>query len=402
MLFWTTVKIGISSLMANKMRSFLTMLGIIIGVAAVISMLAIGAGAKQQIMARISAMGSNLLFIHPEQANAGGVRSQEKTNMKLEHGQSLVAEVPEITRMSPVISNGSQVKYGNKNTRTSIMGVAPPYFVLRNYPIERGRAFTEAEVDSFARVCTIGPKAVEDLFGEDDPLGETIRIKNVNFRIIGVQKQKGDQGWANPDDNVHVPYTVAMEELFGLKNVSEFYIQVAEGCDIEKVTGKIRAVLRREHHLQSDQPDDFNIRSQSEWTQAAVDSSQTFTFLLGGIASISLLVGGIGIMNIMLVTVTERTREIGVRKAIGAKERSILLQFLLEALIISSLGGLVGAGLGIGGALALARFTEFTTIVEIPSVLLALSFSGFIGVFFGFYPARRAASLDPVEALRYE
>jgi putative ABC transport system permease protein len=402
MLFWTTVKIGISSLVANKMRSFLTMLGIIIGVAAVISMLAMGAGAKQQIMARISAMGSNLLFIHPEQVNAGGVRSQAKTNMKIEHGEALVAEVPEITRMSPVISNGSQVKYRNQNTRTNVIGVAPPYFVLRNYPIERGRSFTEAEVDGFAHVCTIGPKAVEDLFGEDDPLGETIRVKNVNFRIIGVQKTKGDQGWHNPDDNVHVPYTVAMEQLFGQKNVQEFYVQVAEGCDIEKVMSKMRMVLRREHRLQSDQEDDFNIRSQSEWTQAAVESSQTFTFLLGGVASISLLVGGIGIMNIMLVTVTERTREIGVRKAIGAKERSILLQFLLEALIISGLGGLIGAGLGIGGALVLAEFTEFTTIVEVSSVLLALSVSGFIGVFFGFYPARRAASLDPVEALRYE
>ncbi len=402
MLFWTTVKIGLSSLLANKMRSFLTMLGIIIGVGAVISMLAMGAGARKQIMDRIEAMGSNLLFVHPEQANVGGVRSQAKLNMKLEHGRALLAEVPEIVRMSPVISNGAQVKYRGQNTRTNILGVAPPYFVLRNYPIERGRAFNDAEVDSFARVCTIGPKAAEDLFGQDDPLGEVVRIKNVNFRIIGVQKQKGDQGWANPDDNFHVPYTVAMEELFGLDNVQEFYIQVTPGSDMEKVQAKMRAVLRREHHLQSDQPDDFNIRSQSEWMQSAVDSSRTFTFLLGGIASISLLVGGIGIMNIMLVTVTERTREIGVRKAIGAKERSILLQFLIEALIISSLGGLLGVSLGIGGAVLMAKFTEFTTIVGAPSVLLALSFSGFIGVFFGFYPARRAAVLDPVEALRYE
>jgi ABC-type antimicrobial peptide transport system permease subunit len=402
MLFWTTVKIGLSSLLANKMRSFLTMLGIIIGVAAVISMLAMGAGAKKQIMDRIAAMGSNLLFVRPEQANVGGVRSQAKTNMKIEHGQALIAEVPEIVRMSPVISNGTQVKYGNQNTRTNVIGVAPPYFVLRNYPIERGRPFTEAEVDGFARVCTIGPKAVEDLFGQDDPLGETIRVKNVNLRIIGVQKAKGDQGWANPDDNIHVPYTVAMQQLFGQENVQEFYVQVVEGCDIEIVTGKIRKVMRREHHLQSDQPDDFSIRSQSEWTQSAVESGQTFTFLLGGIASISLLVGGIGIMNIMLVTVTERTKEIGVRKAIGAKERSILLQFLIEAVIVSGLGGLLGVALGVGGALALAAWTEFTTIVEVDSVLLALSVSAFVGVFFGFYPARRAASLDPVEALRYE
>ncbi len=402
MLFWTTLKIGLSSLLANKTRSFLTMLGIIIGVAAVISMLAMGAGARQQIMERIAAMGSNLLFVHPQQANAGGVRSQAKVNMKLEDGLALLAEVPEIVRLSPVISSSAQVKYHNQNTRTNILGVAPPYFVLRNYPIERGRTFTEAEVDGMARVCTIGPKAAEDLFGEDDPLGETVRIKNVNFRIIGVQKTKGDQGWSNPDDNFHVPYTVAMEELFGLEYVQEFYLQVAEGCDIEKVQSQMRMVLRRQHRLQSDQDDDFDIRSQSEWQQAAVDSSRTFTFLLGGIASISLLVGGIGIMNIMLVSVTERTREIGIRMAVGARSWDIRLQFIIEALTLSVIGGMIGILIGIAGSKILSVMADWPTVVSPLSILFSFGFSALIGIFFGFYPAYKASLLNPIEALRYE
>jgi ABC-type antimicrobial peptide transport system permease subunit len=322
--------------------------------------------------------------------------------MTLEDGQAILAAVPGIRRMSPVVSDRTQVKYGNQNTRTDVIGVAPTYFGLRNYVIERGRPFTEADVDGFARVCTIGSKAAEDLFGQDDPLGETIRVKNVNLRIIGVQKTKGEQGWHNPDDNVHVPYTVAMQQLFGQDNVDQIYMQLAEGTNLEDVEPGIRAVLRLRHSLMSDEEDDFHIHAQTQWMQSAVESSQTFTFLLAGIASISLLVGGIGIMNIMLVTVTERTKEIGVRKAIGAKERSILLQFLIEAVIVSGLGGMVGVAVGVGGAVALAAWTEFTTIVEIDSVLLALSVSAFVGVFFGFYPARRAASLDPVEALRYE
>ena len=402
MLLRTTLKVGLKSLLANKTRSLLTMLGIVIGVGAVISMLALGAGARQQVMTRINAMGTNLLFVHPSQTHNAGVRGGAKINMKLGDGEALLAEVPGIKCLSPVVSRGAQVKYRNQNTYVTVFGVSPIFLPMRNFQIERGRVFSEAEVENYSRVCTIGPKTAEDLFGDEDPLDKVIRVRTVNFRIVGVQGSKGDQGWANPDDTIHVPYTVAMEEIFGMEYVQEFYIQAALESDLDQVQEGVRAVLRKRHHLLSDQEDDFHLRSQADWNQTAIETSQTFTFLLGGIASISLLVGGIGIMNIMLVTVTERTREIGIRKAIGAKERTILTQFLLEALVISGLGGLLGVVLGIGGAVAVGRLTQFATVVEISSILLALSVSGAIGVFFGFYPARRAASLNPVEALRYE
>ena len=402
MLFWTTVKVGLRSLLANKLRSLLTMLGIIIGVGAVISMLAMGAGAKQQVMSRISSMGTNLLFIRAGQSQGGGVRGGQVQTLKLADGEALLAEVPNIRRLAPVVDGRQQVKYFEKNTNTQVNGTSPTYLPIRNFTVEKGRCFTEAEVDGGGRVCVLGPQTASDLFGEDDPVGQIVKIKSINFRIVGVLKSKGDQGWFNPDDNVFIPYTVAMQELYGLNYVKEIDVQAEEGSDLTKVQQDMTAVLRKRHRLQTDQPEDFTVRNQAEWIQMANETSQTFTILLGGIASISLLVGGIGIMNIMLVTVTERTKEIGIRKAIGAKERSILLQFLLEALIISGLGGLIGVAMGVGGAYALTKFTPFVTLVEPSSIVLSLSFSGLIGVFFGFYPARRAASLDPVDALRYE
>jgi putative ABC transport system permease protein len=403
MLFWTTVKVGLKSLLANKMRSLLTMLGIIIGVGAVISMLAMGAGAKQQIMQRISAMGTNLLYVRPNQIMGAGVRGGMYQTLKLADATAILAEVENIHAIAPVADGNAQVKFMNQNSSTPrVTGTSPTYLQIRNFLIEQGRCFTDPEVDGGARVCVLGPQTATDLFGEDEPLGQTIKIKSLNFRVVGVLKSKGDQGWFNPDDNVFVPYTVAMQELFGLEYVKELDIQADEGSDLYKVQDDVTALLRKRHHLQSDQPEDFQIRNQADTIQMATETSQTFTILLGGIASISLLVGGIGIMNIMLVTVTERTKEIGIRKAIGAKERSILLQFLLEAIIISGLGGLLGVVLGVGGAYALSRFTQFATLVTPLSILLSLSFSGMIGVFFGFYPARRAASMDPVEALRYE
>jgi putative ABC transport system permease protein len=402
MLFWTTVKVGLRSLLASKMRSFLTMLGIVIGVGAVIAMLAMGAGARQQVMARFTSMGTNLVFISPGRSQGGGVRGGARQNMKLSHGQILLREVPGIWRISPFVSGTAQVKYYNQNTQTSVFGVASCFLSLRNCPVQKGRGFSEAEADNGAKVCVIGSKTAEDLFGEDDPVGQVLKINSLNFRVIGVLKTKGDLGWGNPDSFVYVPYSVAMQELYGQDYVNEYYIEIYEGVDQAAVKQDIRAVVRRLHHLQSDQPDDFLVRTQTEWQQAADDSSQTFKILLGGIASISLLVGGIGIMNIMLVTVTERTREIGIRKAVGAKERSILLQFLLEALMISGLGGLIGAVMGVGGAYALTKLTPFVTLIEPSSIVLSLSFAGMIGIFFGFYPAHRAAMLDPVEALRYE
>ena len=272
----------------------------------------------------------------------------------------------------------------------------------------RGRLFSDGEVENMARVAILGPDTVENLFGVNEPLGETVKINGINFTVIGVTKAKGAQGWNNPDDQVFIPYTTAMKQVFGLDHLNSVDIQATDDADLKAVQADLTALLRKRHRLQPGAPDDFNVRNQADMLEFANQMTGTFTILLGGIASISLLVGGIGIMNIMLVTVTERTREIGVRKAIGAKERSILLQFLLESVTISGLGGGLGVVLGVGAAAALEYLTTkyttqpFPTVVEWPSIVIALGFSAAVGIFFGFYPAFRAARLDPVEALRYE
>jgi putative ABC transport system permease protein len=402
MLFWTIVKVALKSLAANKLRSFLAMLGIIIGVGAVISMLAMGAGAKRDVMKRITAMGTDLLVVRPAQRGSMGVMTGNYQNLTVDDAKAIIAEVPTIHELSPVVRGNAQVKYFNKNSRVSVYGTSITYLPIRNFDIERGRSFTEPEVDRMARVAILGPVTVQDLFGTDDPLNETVKINNINFRVVGVLKAKGDQGWFNPDDQIIVPYTTAMKELFGLDHLNEIDIKANDTADLSQVQQATTTVLRKRHRLQTQAPDDFEIRNQADMITMVTNVNRTFTILLGSIASISLFVGGIGIMNIMLVTVTERTREIGVRKAIGAKERDILLQFLLEALTMSAVGGLLGVALGVGTASIIAAATQFSTLVQLPSVLLALSFSAAVGIFFGYYPARRAALLDPIESLRYE
>jgi putative ABC transport system permease protein len=307
-----------------------------------------------------------------------------------------------VFRLAPGASGSFQAKYANKNQPLRIVGTSATYLPIRDFVIEKGRAFTEMEVELMARVAILGPATVEKLFGLNDPLGEMIKVRGVNFTVIGVTKAKGDQGFFNPDDQALVPYTTAMKQLLGVDHLGEIDVQVVEGGDLTEVQQSITTLLRKRHRLEEGTDDDFFVRNQADFIQMATQFTQTFTYLLGGIASVSLLVGGIGIMNIMLVTVTERTREIGVRKAIGARERSILLQFLIETLIISGLGGALGVGLGFGASKVIGAVTPFTVSVEASSVFLALSFSGAVGVFFGWYPARRAALLSPVDALRYE
>ena len=407
MLFWTIVKVGLKSLLANPLRSFLAMLGIIIGVAAVIAMLAMAAGTQKQIMKNISSFGTNLLMIWPGQSGSHGVMSGQVQNLTVADAEAILEEVPSIVRISPVVSGRRvQVKYGNRNTNCNAPGVAPTWLDIRSFEIEKGRVFTENEVEIMARVAVLGPTTVENLFGGSDPLGETVKIKGINFRVIGVTKSKGP-GWGNPDDQVIIPYTTAMKQLLGLDHLTEINIQAADGADLREVQDQVARVLRKRHNLLPEAPDDFNVRNQADAVEMAGKVSQIMRVLLGGIASISLLVGGIGIMNIMLVTVTERTREIGIRKAVGAKERSIMTQFLIESVIISGLGGLLGVAGGIGGAAAIESLTKnsdapFVTVVEASSIFLALGFSGVVGIFFGWYPALRASRLDPVEALRYE
>ena len=402
MLLGVIIKVGVRSLWANKMRSFLAMLGIIIGVGAVISMLAMGAGARKDIMARIAAMGTNLLSIRPGMSGVRGVTTGTRVNLTLDDARALVAEAEGMRRLSPVVGGNVQVKYMNRNVRASVNGVAVTFLPIRDFTIEKGRAFTETEAEQSARVAILGPEVATDLFGASDPIGEVIKLKGINFTVVGVTKAKGGQGFSNPDDEIAVPYTTAMQQVFGLDYLREILIQANEGADVAKVEASLRAVLRRRHRLTGEADDDFVLRNQAEMIERASEMSRTFTILLGGIASISLLVGGIGIMNIMLVSVTERTREIGIRKAIGAKERTILLQFLLEALITTVLGGLIGVAAGAGGAAIIGKTSQFVTVIEPFSIIVALSFSGFVGVFFGFYPAWRAARLDPVDALRYE
>jgi len=402
MLFWTIIKVALKSLSANKLRTFLAMLGIIIGVGAVISMLALGAGAQKRVMERIASMGTNLLVVRPGQRGFRGVVSDTSQRLKLADAKAILDQVPNIYQVAPVVRGNSQLKYFDKNTRSIVIGSSITYFPVRNFEIEKGRSFTEGEVKRMARVAVLGPITSENLFEEASPVGETIKIKGINFRIVGITKAKGSRGRHSPDDQVIIPYTTAMKQLFGLDYLHEIDIQATDNAALEKLQEGTTALLRRRHRLVEGVPDDFRIRNQAEIVETASEVSRTFTILLGSIAGISLLVGGIGIMNIMLVTVTERTREIGVRKAIGAKNRDILLQFLIEAIVLSGFGGIIGVALGIGAAQMIAKWTEFVTVARPSSILLALSFSAAVGIFFGYYPARRAALLDPIEALRYE
>ena len=402
MLFWTIIKVALKSLFINKLRTFLAMLGIIIGVGAVISMLALGAGAQKKVMERIASMGTNLLLVHPGQRGFRGVMSDTSQRLKLADAKAILEQVPDVYQVAPVVRGNSQLKYFNKNIRGSVIGSSITYFPVRNFEIDKGRAFTEGEVMRMARVAVIGPAAAENLFEETSPVGETIKIKGINFRIVGITKAKGSLGRHNPDDQVIVPYTTAMKQLFGLDYLHEISIQATDNANLEKIQKATMTLLRKRHRLVEGMPDDSHIHNQAEIVETASEVSRTFTVLLGSIAGISLLVGGIGIMNIMFVTVTERTREIGVRKAIGAKNRDILLQFLIEAVVLTSLGGIIGVALGIGAGYMIAKWTQFLTVAKISSILFALSFSAAVGIFFGYYPARRAAMLDPIKALRYE
>jgi putative ABC transport system permease protein len=399
MLFWTIIKVSLSSLFSNKLRTFLAILGIIIGVGAVISMLAMGAGAQKQVLDRITSMGSDLLIVRPAKQQGGGVRSGTKPSLVFEDAEAIINKVSNIKSVTPVIRDNVQVKYFNNNTETTIYGTAATYFKMRNYEIEKGRVFTSNEMNKKSRVAVLGPDTAEELFGlQGDSIGETIKIKGVAFTVIGITKSKGDQ----LDDQIIVPFDTVNQKITKKDHVDEIDIQVKNGSDVTIIQADISTLLRKRHRIRSGKDDDFEVRNQAEIIETASNTVQTFTVLLGGIAGISLLVGGIGIMNIMLVTVSERTREIGVRKAIGAKKKDILLQFLIEAILLSGIGGLIGVGLGAVIAFEVTSIFSFPTLIEPVSSILSFGFSVAVGVFFGFYPAWSAAKLDPIQALRYE
>jgi putative ABC transport system permease protein len=407
MLFVTIIKVALRCLWANKLRTFLAMLGIIIGVGAVISMLALGTGVQKQVIDATSAMGTNLLLIRAGQRAVSGVITGTQQTLTLEDAEAIVNSIVGVERVAPVMNGTVQAQYFNKNSRLSVIGTTTTYFPIRNFEIEKGRMFTETEADKLARVAVLGPMTVQNLFGTDEPVGQQVKLNGINFLVIGVTKSKGDTGFFNLDDQAIIPFSTALKEVFGQtavhkSSIREIDVQGADSADVSKLQDDTSALLRKRHKLSTDAQDDFTIRNQAELLETRAAQLRFFKILLGGIASISLLVGGIGIMNIMLVTVTERTREIGVRKAIGAKSRDIMSQFLLESVLLSSLGGLIGVAAGISGAKAFAGFFDMPTIVETTSAVVSLSFSIGVGVVFGSYPAFRAAQLDPIEALRYE
>lgn len=400
-LFPAILKVGLKSLLANKLRSFLAMLGIIIGVGAVIAMLALGAGAQKQVLDRFAAMGTNVLVVMPAQRGFGGVVTGNQQNLTVDDALAVARDVDGVELVAPGVSGTVQLKYFGRNTRSSLFGTSSSYFAVRDLAVDRGRAFTEGEVDRMARVAVIGPEAAQNVFGENDPVGEVLKVNGINFRVVGLTKAKGE-GFGSPDDRVIVPYTTAMQQILGVNYLREIDVKAAGEAELDRVKEGLTALLRKRHRQQPDAEDDFRIMDMAEIRQNATEVTGVFKWLLGGIAAISLLVGGIGIMNIMLVTVTERTREIGVRKAIGAKEGHILLQFLIESVIVSGLGGLLGLALGLGLAAVLPRLMPMPALVEWPSAALALAVSAGVGVFFGLYPAWQASRLDPIEALRHE
>ncbi|MGC8861994.1 MAG: ABC transporter permease [Armatimonadota bacterium] len=403
-----SISVAFEGLAANKMRAALTMLGVIIGVAAVIAMLAIGQGARERMMAQIQQMGTNLLMVFSGQTRRGAVMGGfgSMENLTLDDAEAIAQKCPSVAKVAPETRNGAQVKYKNRNTSTNITGATADYPEVRNYRIQSGRFFTERDVRSSRKVAVIGPTTAANLFGKVSPVGKTITIKGIRFEVIGVTAVKGATGgFMDPDDQVFIPITTAMRRVFGLQYVRMIGAQAKKLELMDRANAEITELLRKRHHIAEGADDDFVIRNQAEIIEMASETARIFTILLAGIASVSLLVGGIGIMNIMLVSVTERTREIGIRMAMGARRRDIEFQFLVEALVLSLTGGLVGVLLGVAGSWIIGKVggsSGWNTSVSAGSVILSFCFAAFVGVFFGFYPARTASSLDPIEALRYE
>jgi len=403
-----SLRIALRALMVNKMRSTLTMLGIIIGVGAVIAMIAVGSGAKQRIADQIASMGSNLLMVMSGSSTSGGIRFGSGTvpTLTVDDAKAILNEIPAVKYVDPNLSGVAQVVYGNQNWSTVVNGTAPEVLEVRNWSLASGRPFTQQDIDGATKVCLLGMTVVENLFGGSDPVGQIVRIKKVPFTVIGVLASKGQTSFGHDqDDTIFVPLSTAQKRLFGMQfpgMVRIIAVQARAPEVMKEVENQINDLLRQRHHIQPHQDSDFTVRNLTELMATAEQSASVMSLLLGAIASISLIVGGIGIMNIMLVSVTERTREIGIRIAVGAKGRDILLQFLIESLVLSLIGGIVGIGIGVAGTLILSSFTQWPTLFSIKAILLAFLFSGSVGVFFGFYPARKASLLNPIEALRYE
>jgi putative ABC transport system permease protein len=405
MLIGEIIRVALGALRANKLRSLLTMLGIVIGVAAVIAVVALGTGAQSAVKDRISSLGTTLLTIMPGQQRGMGVSFDQSMKLTMDDAAAIEERSTNITAVQPEMTSRLQVQYSNQNTNTSVVGTTSNYLEVRKYALQAGRMFSRAEDEGRQRVAVLGPTVLETL-GINSPdaiIGEPVRIRGIQFTVIGVLKSKGQSTpFGNPDDQVLVPITTGRFRLFGSDRLRSISVLAQSEDKIPDAMADVQRVLRREHRLAQGRPDDFQIRSQADFLNTLGETTQVFTYLLSGIAAVSLLVGGIGIMNIMLVSVTERTREIGIRKALGATKANILLQFLIEAVVLCLLGGLIGALVGSGGATAMSTFFQWNTIISPSAIAAAFVFSAVVGVVFGVWPARRAAGLDPIVALRYE
>ena len=394
-----------SALMANKMRSLLTMLGIIIGVGAVIAMVSIGMGVRNNIQQSIASLGSNMLIVMPGAENRTGVRggAGSKTTLEDEDADAIKAKIGGIDNVSAMVSGSYQVVFGNSNWKTSVQGVSPDYMDIRSLEVESGIFITEHDMVKRNRVAVIGSTVSENLFGGSNPVGQNIRINNQPFKIIGVLKKRGQSSMGqDQDDVIIVPMTTAQERMLGINYVHSINVQVSSPDIMDEVQENIETLLRQRHHIAKGQEDDFNVRNLTSLMETMDSTTAMITMLLGAVAGISLLVGGIGIMNIMMVSVTERTREIGIRKALGATFRNIMMQFLIESVVIGIIGGVIGIFMGCTLSIAVAEFFNFNTVITLLPIAVSFSFAVGTGLFFGIYPARKAAKLDPIEALRYE
>jgi putative ABC transport system permease protein len=402
-----TFKIALRALNRNKMRSMLTMLGIIIGVGAVIAMVGIGQGASASIQSQISQLGNNMLYVWAGSSNVGGMRGGFGSNNTLtpDDAQAIEAECPAVRAVSPGVRAGGQLVFGNQNWSASsgIVGASEKFTEVRAWPVAGGEFFTEGDVRTAARVCVIGKTIADNLFAGIDPVGQTMRVRNLPFRVIGVLSSKGQSQFGqDQDDTVIVPYTAAQKKMNSISHIHFAMVSAISPGATFAAEEQITALLRQRHKLEGNQENDFTIRNLTDVAEAADESSKVMTNLLASIAGVSLIVGGIGIMNIMLVSVTERTREIGIRMAVGARSRVIRRQFLIESITLSLVGGIIGVLVGVGASITISNTLNWPTLISPLSIMAAVTFSALVGIIFGYYPARRAAGLDPIEALRYE
>lgn len=399
------LKVALKSILKSRMRSLLTALGIIIGVAAVVVMVAIGDGAQVQVEQQISALGSNLIVIFPGSSSAGGISlgAGSINRFTMEDVNKIQEEATLIKAVSPIVRSGGQVIGGSGNWSTQIQGVATNFLDIREWPLASGDFFTDKDIVSRSKVAVLGQTVAKQLFPNDDPIGQQIRIRNVPFKVIGVLAVKGQSSFGTDQDDIIIaPATTVLDRLTGGRYITYIQASAISTDQIDAAQNELKSIMREAHHLYPGEDDDFTVRNQAELTEAATQTSKILTILLASVAGVSLIVGGIGIMNIMLVSVTERTREIGIRLSVGARTSDVMIQFLTEAIVLSLAGGLIGVLLSMGIIFTLNNYTSIAAVISPEIVFIAVSFAGIIGIFFGFYPARKAANLNPIDALRYE